>query len=79
VLRAELAKVEALRQRLREIRRHNEVVSFALDEDLARRAGLAAGGQPIAIPDVTEAWDSALAPLRQALAPLDEAGPVLQS
>ena len=38
-----LAAVEAERRRLR---RYNEVVSFALDEELARRAGLAAAGKP---------------------------------
>ena len=36
-LNAELSAVEAQRQQLRDIRRYNEVVSFALDEDLAHR------------------------------------------
>jgi hypothetical protein len=63
VLAYELAAVEAERRRLRDMRRYNEVVSFALDEDLARRAGLAAAGKPVEIPDLTQAWDQALAPL----------------
>ncbi len=67
VLNAELAAVEAQRQRLRGIRRYNEVVSFALDEDLARRAGLAAAGKSVEIPDLSVAWDEALAPLRGVL------------
>ena len=66
-LNAELEAVEAQRQRLRSIRRYNEVVSFALDEDLARRAGLAAAGKPVEIPNMSDAWDQALAPLREAL------------
>jgi len=66
-LEAELARVESERQRLRSIRQYNEVISFALDEDLARRAGLAAAGKPVEIPDVSVAWDEALAPLREAL------------
>jgi hypothetical protein len=65
VLAAELAQVEAERQRLRNVRRYNEVVSFALDEDLARRAGLAVAGKPVALPDLSKAWDAALAPLRE--------------
>lgn len=67
VLSAQLKAVEAERQRLRSMRRYNEVVSFALDEDLARRAGLAAAGKPVEIPDIPQAWDQALAPLREAL------------
>jgi hypothetical protein len=59
--------IEAQRQRLRDIRRYNEVVSFALDDDLARRAGLAAAGKPVEIPDVSQAWDRALAPLQEIL------------
>jgi DNA invertase Pin-like site-specific DNA recombinase len=66
-LNAELGAVEAMRRRLRGIRKHREVVSFALDEDLARRAGLAAAGKPVEIPDIAEAWDQALAPIREAL------------
>jgi site-specific DNA recombinase len=66
-LEAELAGVESQRQRLRGLRRYNEVVSFALDEDLARRAGLAAAGKPVEVPDLSQAWDQALAPLREAL------------
>jgi hypothetical protein len=66
-LHAELSRVESERQRLRAIRTYNEVVSFALDEDLARRAGLAAAGKPVEIPDLSEAWDQALAPLREIL------------
>ena len=66
-LNAELAAVEVQRQQLRDIRRYNEIVSFALDEDLARRAGLAATGKPVEIPDVSQQWDAALAPLREAL------------
>jgi site-specific DNA recombinase len=66
-LDAELAWVESERQRLRGLRRYNEVVSFALDEDLARRAGLAAAGKPVEVPDLSQAWDQALAPLREAL------------
>jgi hypothetical protein len=65
VLEVELAQVEEQRQRLRNLRRYNEVVPFALDEDLARRAGLAAAGKPVARPDLSEAWDVALAPLRE--------------
>jgi hypothetical protein len=65
-LQAELARVESERQRLRGVRRYNEVVSFALDEDLARRAGLAASGKPVEIPDVSQQWDVALRPLREA-------------
>ena len=67
VLTAELEAVEAQRRGLRDIRRYNEVVSFALDEDLAVRAGLAAAGKPVEIPNLSQAWDSALAPLREAL------------
>ena len=66
-LSAELARVKARRQRLRGVRKYNEVVSFALDQDLARRAGLAAAGKPIEIPEVSQAWDEALASLRAAL------------
>ena len=66
-LEAELAGVESQRQRLRGLRRYNEVVSFALDQDLARRAGLAAAGKPVEVPDLSQAWDQALAPLREAL------------
>jgi hypothetical protein len=66
-LTTRLAAVESERQRLRGLRRHNEVVSFALDEDLARRAGLAAAGKPVEVPDLSQAWDQALAPLREAL------------
>jgi site-specific DNA recombinase len=66
-LNAELAAVEATRRRLRGIRTYREVVSFALDEDLARRAGLAAAGKPVEMPDISAAWDQALAPLRAAL------------
>jgi DNA invertase Pin-like site-specific DNA recombinase len=66
-LSAKLAALEVERQRLRDIRRYNEMVSFALDEDLARRAGLAAAGKPVEIPDISEQWDAALAPLREAL------------
>jgi site-specific DNA recombinase len=66
-LEAVLAGVESQRQRLRGLRRYNEVVSFALDEDLARRAGLAATGKPVEVPDHSQAWDQALAPLREAL------------
>jgi hypothetical protein len=66
-LEAELARVESDRKRLRNVRRYNEAVSFALDEDLARRAGLAAAGKPVAVPDISQEWDSALAPLREAL------------
>ena len=62
-----LAAVESERQRLHSVRRYNEVVSFALDVDLARRAGLAAAGKPVEIPNISRAWDSALAPLREAL------------
>jgi site-specific DNA recombinase len=65
-LSADLAAVESERQRLRGVRKYDEVVSFALDEDLARRAGLAAAGKPVEIPDVSQAWDEALAPLREA-------------
>ena len=61
------AALEAERQQLRDIRKYKEVVSFALDEDLARRAGLAAIVKPVEIPDVSHAWDEALAPLRAAL------------
>jgi hypothetical protein len=60
-----LAAVEAERQRLRAVRKYDEVVSFALDDNLARRAGLAAAGKPVAIPDLSQAWDQALAPLRE--------------
>jgi len=60
-----LAAVEAERQRLRAIRKYDEVVSFALDDNLARRAGLAAAGKPVAIPDLSQAWDQALEPLRE--------------
>jgi site-specific DNA recombinase len=68
MLETELAAVEAERRKLRSVRRFNEVVSFALDEDLARRAGLAAAGKPVDVPDLGEAWEQALAPLRAALA-----------
>ena len=77
VLADRLAAVEAERQRLRSIRRYNEVVSFALDEDLARRAGLAAAGKPVEIPDVAQAWDQALAPLREVFEAEAEAESVL--
>jgi site-specific DNA recombinase len=66
-LDAELAGIESARRQLRGVRRHNEVISFALDEDLARRAGLAAAGKPVEVPDLSQAWDRALAPLRGAL------------
>jgi site-specific DNA recombinase len=65
-LDAELAVVESTRHRLRGLRKYNEVISFALDEDLARRAGLAAAGKPAEIPDLSQEWDLALAPLREA-------------
>jgi hypothetical protein len=42
-------------------------VSFALDDDLARRAGLAAARKPVEIPDLSAARDEALAPLLAAL------------
>jgi hypothetical protein len=67
-LAIDLAAVEAARRRLRDVRRYNEVVSFALDEDLARRAGLAATGKPVEIPDLSQEWNLALAPLREAFA-----------
>lgn len=67
VLNAELVTVESTRSRLRGIRTYREVVSVALDEDLARRAGLAAAGKPVEIPDIADAWDVALAPVRAAL------------
>ena len=54
-LNAELVAVESMRRRLHGIRTYREVVPFALDEDLARRAGLAASGQPVEIPDIAEA------------------------
>jgi hypothetical protein len=41
--------------RFREIKRHNDVVSIVLDEDLARWAGLAAA-KPVEIPDVLVDW-----------------------
>jgi DNA invertase Pin-like site-specific DNA recombinase len=66
-LNAELTAVESMRNRLRRVRKHHEVVSVALDEDLARRAGLAAAGKPVEIPDISQAWDQALAPVREAL------------
>jgi site-specific DNA recombinase len=66
-LTSRLTAVESERQRLRGLRRHKEVISVALDEDLARRAGLAAAGKPVEVPDLSEAWDQALAPLREAL------------
>ena len=66
-LAAELQEVEGLRRRIRAVRRHTEVVSVALDEDLARRAGLAAAGKPVEVPDIAEAWEAALAPLRLVL------------
>jgi hypothetical protein len=66
-LTARLAAVESERQRLRGLRRHSEVISVALDEDLARRAGLAAAGKPVEVPDLSQAWNQALAPLREAL------------
>jgi DNA invertase Pin-like site-specific DNA recombinase len=65
-LDAELAAVESTRHRLRGLRKYNEVISFALDEDLARRAGLAAAGKPVEIPDLSQEWDLALAPVREA-------------
>jgi site-specific DNA recombinase len=66
-LEAELAEVEAKRRRIRAVGRHTEVLSIALDDDLARRAGLAAAGMPVQLPDTAGAWDEALAPLRAAL------------
>ena len=66
VLDAELAAVEATRKRLRKLRKFNEVVSIALNEDLARRAGLATAGKPVEIPDLSEEWDVAPAPVRAA-------------
>jgi hypothetical protein len=42
-------------------------VSIALDEDLAERAGLAAAGKPVDIPDVSVDWALALGPLQQVL------------
>jgi site-specific DNA recombinase len=71
VLKAELTTVESMRSRLRGIRKHREVVSFALDEDLARRAGLAAAGKPVEIPDISKAWEVALAPIRKAFQTTD--------
>ncbi len=75
-LDAELAAVESTRHRLRGLRKYNEVISFALDEDLARRAGLAAAGKPVEIPDLSQEWDLALAPVREAFGgKLDEPTP----
>jgi hypothetical protein len=67
VLAAELEEVEATRRQMRAVRRHDEVISVALDDDSARRAGLAAAGNPVPMPAIGEAWDEALAPLRRAL------------
>ena len=45
--------------------RANLVIAWRLDPDLARRAGLAAEGRPVTVPDVGEAWREALAPIRE--------------
>jgi site-specific DNA recombinase len=47
----------------------NVAFGWQLDPDLGRRAGLAAEGRPVNMPDTTEAWRNVLAPLQKVLRP----------
>ena len=67
-LTAELGQVVAQRRQLREIPRHREAATAPVGEELAKRAGLAASGQVVVVPDNNpEALEAVLAPLRAAL------------
>jgi site-specific DNA recombinase len=62
-LQAELEQIEAERQRLREIPRYTQYVMAPLDDELARRAGLAASGQQMVLPPgLIEGYEEAAAP-----------------
>lgn len=45
--------------------RANLVIAFELDPDLSRRAGLAAEGRPVTVPDADDALRRALGPVRE--------------
>lgn len=62
----ELAAAEAERARLARYT-YDEVLSRALDEDLACWAEPATAGKPIQASDKTQAWDTSLAPLGEIL------------
>jgi Recombinase zinc beta ribbon domain len=64
---ADLATVERQRQRLRDIPRYRDAQAAPVGAELARRAGLAASGQLVELPDDDVTWEKVLAPARAAL------------
>ncbi len=66
-LETELAEIIGQRRQLREIPRWDEFVAAPIGPELARRAGLAASGQVVDLPDNEETWEQLLAPARQVL------------
>jgi site-specific DNA recombinase len=66
-IQAELTEIVEQRRQLNAIPRYHEYMAAPVGPELARRAGLAAAGHLVDLPDNEETWEQLLAPARQVL------------